>query len=141
MLLWMLGLLGLHGFTAVAELKAPLVWLCHEKQMASPRLHRRGRIEGRSSRFPRTSSSRSPRLHRRGRIEGGFFGLRDGWRYRGLHGFTAVAELKDGLHRGHGDSGFGSPRLHRRGRIEGLLALPTDDEPVEVSTASPPWPN
>ena len=106
---------GLHGFTAVAELKLreELLWL--KEAVASPRLHRRGRIEA---------------AHR---IEMPCKSLR-------LHGFTAVAELKR-LER--------SVLLLHAQRLHGFTAvaeLKRRDLAMQrgdggVSTASPPWPN
>src|SRR5205823_3047373 len=86
-----------HGFTAVAELKGGEGNPALPQRIRSPRLHRRGRIEGSliSPSVIAAVRGRSPRLHRRGRIEG----------WRPVRADAAVRP--------------GSPRLHRRGRIEG----------------------
>ncbi len=141
------GQTHLHGFTAVAELK--LIQLStppvEVALFASPRLHRRGRIEarlvvnGRNPAHPHLHGftavaelklrevcplgprdESSPRLHRRGRIEAyaSISVILSFRRY--LHGFTAVAELKQIGLKGFQGIWNESPRLHRRGRIEAI---------------------
>ena len=62
----------------------------------------------------------SPRLNRRGRIEALGPNVCDFHAKKGLHGLTAVAELKRPRCKTDGKDIRLSPRLNRRGRIEAV---------------------
>ena len=60
----------IHGFNAVAELKAKRAAEALDRLLRHPRLQRRGRIEGPRGMVQINVAYGHPRLQRRGRIEG-----------------------------------------------------------------------
>ena len=108
----------LHAFTGVAELKLGRGHAHAGRVAASPRLHRRGRIEAVNTAPPIAITAEA-----------------------GLHAFTGVAELKP-----HGPTGRRPrrPRLHAFTGVAELKRVQLGDVRGlgrRVSTPSPAWPN